>query len=431
MTIILFPTSSFNHLTEDAFSVPPSRVITNVCSRYLALSFTIIGTLVDLFPEMVLLTEIIMHPGVLSSPSASGTLLRLIFSDGKPVVVFAGTDPEEDDAPMPESLLLVRNSLRRRLSSIAAGLFLKDGCMADRSPRWTYAGLVGVLVGGELLTAIGSSLFLRIEFGWPALVSLLASLLALMISLRSHMRQLGEKPLHQCDHSPTDNGGCFYEFLLPGPLTFARYLMIVPVWPMLLVYAENANFWPFISTTRGDHSLPPSDSAMWVNPRDWFRVAVPELSISDNDSPLKYVYWAILPHLIWALVTSIWTVVSGVMRFVCWYVGYGEDWSRHSSGVYFASQESPFHVWSRRLQGALGLGFTTWVCKDLKRLFALTAGVLFLSFQGYRSGMCMEQEWAFLFSHMAWWIALLIGHFARRKNIFKPSDVRIGIAESV
>ena len=384
----------------------------------MALAFTVIGTLVDLFPEMLLLTEIILHPGVFSSPSSMCKLTRLFFSDGKPVVVFASMDEYEN--PMHPSLLLIRDSLRRRLSSIAAGLFLRDGCLADLSPRWTYAGLVGLLVGGELLTAIGSSLFLRIEFGWPALISLLASLLALMISLRGHMRQVGEKPLHRCTESPTDNGGRLWEFLLPGPVTFARYLMLVPVWPMILVYSESANFWPFTSSDRGDFSLPQSDAALWVSPVDWLRIAVPELSVSDNNSPLSFIYWAIIPHLLWVLITGIWAVISGLGRVFCWYVGHEEDWSAHSWGVYFASQESPFHVFSRRLQGALGLGFTIWVCKDLKRLLLFTAGLAVLCYQGYQRGTCLEQEWAFLFANAAWWIALIVAHIARRKNIFQP-----------
>ncbi|CAN0063201.1 unnamed protein product, partial [Hapterophycus canaliculatus] len=182
---------------------------------YLALSFTVVGTLIDLFPEMLLVSEIVLHPQVLTSPGSMGTLLRLIFSDGKPVVVFAATDHFEKPPAPP--LLLIRDSLRRRLSSVAAGFFLSDGCLGGHSPKWTYAGLIGVLVGGELLTAIGACLFLKIEFGWPALISLMASLLALLVSVRCHMRRVGDKELHLCHESPTGNGGRLFEFLLPGP----------------------------------------------------------------------------------------------------------------------------------------------------------------------------------------------------------------------
>lgn len=102
------------------------------------MSFTVVGTLVDLFPEMLLVSEILLHPGVLTSAGSMGTLLRLIFSDGKPVVVFASTD--EFEKPLAPAMVLLRDSLRRRLASIAAGLFLRDGCVGDRNPKWTYAG---------------------------------------------------------------------------------------------------------------------------------------------------------------------------------------------------------------------------------------------------------------------------------------------------
>lgn len=121
------------------------------------------------------------------------------------------------------------------------------------------------------MTAIGACLFLRIEFGWPALISLLASLLALLISVRCHMRRVGEKVL---DHeSATGDGGRLFEFLLPGPVVLARFLLAVPVWPLLLVYSESASFWPFSLANKGDHSLPFSNESMWVNPWDWFRVS--------------------------------------------------------------------------------------------------------------------------------------------------------------
>lgn len=87
---------------------------------------------------MLLVSEIVLHPGVLTSPGSMGTLLRLIFSDGKPVVVFASTD--EFEKPLSPPLLLIRDSLRRRLSSVAAAFFLRDGCVGDRNPKWTYAG---------------------------------------------------------------------------------------------------------------------------------------------------------------------------------------------------------------------------------------------------------------------------------------------------
>lgn len=90
--------------------------------------------------------------------------------------------------------------------------------------------------------------------------------------------------------------------------------------------------------------------------------------------------------------------------------------------MYFSSQESPFHVWSGRLQSSLGLGFTVWVAKELKRLFVFTVLLTALAIEGYRRGACLEHEWAFVFAVGAWWGIMLVGHMARRKNIFKPLD---------
>lgn len=87
------------------------------------------------------------------------------------------------------------------------------------------------------------------------------------------MRRVGEKALHPSHEAAPGNGGRLLEFLLPGPVTLTRFLLAVPVWPMLLVYSEGASFWPFSMARRGDHSLPWSDEALWANPWDWFRVS--------------------------------------------------------------------------------------------------------------------------------------------------------------
>lgn len=114
------------------------------------MAFTVVGTLVDLVPEALLLTEIALHPEVFSSYETIGPLLRLIFSDGKPIIAFAANEePEKSQHP---SLVLIRDSLRRRLTSFAASLSMTDSCAGDQKPRWTYAGLLGIIVGGELLT---------------------------------------------------------------------------------------------------------------------------------------------------------------------------------------------------------------------------------------------------------------------------------------
>lgn len=165
---------------------------------------------------------------------------------------------------------------------------------------------------------------MRIEFGWPAVASLAASVLALLISTRCHLRSVGDKELHLCHESVTGDGGRLFEFLLPGPVSFARFLLLVPVWPMFLVYSEGASFWPFSTANEGDHSRPASEEARWVSPNDWLGVDVPALGVSDNDSPLDYLYWAIVPHLLWTMASAVYVGFMGTGRLFCWYFGHTE-----------------------------------------------------------------------------------------------------------
>lgn len=91
-------------------------LISICCNRYLAVALTVVGTLVDLVPEALLLTEIAMHPRVMS-PGEKGSLkeiLLLFFSDGKPIIAFAA----ESDVPN-ERLRMVQISIRRRYSILS------------------------------------------------------------------------------------------------------------------------------------------------------------------------------------------------------------------------------------------------------------------------------------------------------------------------
>lgn len=233
------------------------------------------------------------------------------------------------------------------------------------------------------------------------------------------MRTVGEMPLHECQERGTETGGRLLEFLIPGPIGLVRYMLLVPVWPMIVVYAEAVSFWPFSSAHRGDHSRAFSDDALWMSPYDWLALEVPHFGVSDNATGLDFLYWAIVPHLLWTVISATWITILGISRLVCWYFGHTEDWSVHPWSVYFASQESPFHMWSAHLQRALGLGFTTFISKELVRLsvgFAVLVAILILAVQ---RGTCAEQEWAYVFSHLAWWGIMLIGHVARRRNFFR------------
>lgn len=51
---------------------------------------------------------------------------------------------------------------------------------------------------------------------------------------------------------------------------------------------------------------------------------MPTLSVSDNESPLSLLYWAIVPHLLWALVVTAWTGIVGVSKLACWYFGHSQ-----------------------------------------------------------------------------------------------------------
>lgn len=261
-------------------------------------------------------------------------------------------------------------------------------------------------------------MFLRVEFGWAAVISLLASLFALLISTRCHMRSVGDCPLHECQD--LEKAGQLWEFLIPGPTVLVRYLLLVPVWPLIVVYAEAVSVWPFDSAHRGDHSRPFSSDARWIAPSDWLEAEVPAFDRADNASGLGFLYWAIVPHLLWAVISATWVTVLGITRLVCLYLGYyGENWSGHPWAVYFASQESPFHVWSRHMQRALGLGFTVFMTTELRLLSLGFIVLIVVLWQAVQSGTCAYQEWAFAFSHLAWWGIMLIGHAARRRNVFR------------
>lgn len=234
------------------------------------------------------------------------------------------------------------------------------------------------------------------------------------------MRSVGEMPLHEYHQERRVEPNLRpLEYLIPGPIVLVRYLLLVPVWPMIVVYAEAVSFWPFSSAHKGDHSQAFSDDALWMAPNDWLAVGVPDFDVSDNSSGLDFLYWAIVPHLLWTVISATWIAILGCARLVCWYFGHTEDWSAHPWNVYFASQESPFHVWCAHLQRALGLGFTNFISKELLRVsmgFVVLVTIISLAVQ---RGTCAEQEWAYVFSHLAWWGIMLIGHLARRRNLFE------------
>lgn len=335
--------------------------------------------------------------------------------------------------------------------------------MNDVLYRWTYSGLIGILVGGELLTAGGAALFFYIDPNWPALVCLVASIVALLLSTRKNMMRVENTRLHRYTPSPGGDGPWF-EFLIPGPLILVRYLLSMPVWPIAIVYAGSHSFWPF-----GDPSWPRSEDALWINPSDWLRIEAPtdwfltnansmgrpadsafNITSSTDSSNYngtlyggdEYFYTrlliggGILPHLLGTFVVALSGSVIALVRLVQWYfvcmtpsnirdnnyrgnVGINESRLRWDAS--FTSQESVFHCWAAWVQAVLGFGYTYTVCK-LYWLAILCASIVWMllvfAVSQNERPVCLEQEWAFVYAHWAWWVIMIAGHLSRRYNIF-------------
>lgn len=430
---------------------------------YLAVALTVVGTLVDLVPEALLLTEIAMHPRVMS-PGEKGSLkeiLLLFFSDGKPIIAFAA----ESDVPN-ERLRMVQISIRRRLSAIAAGLYMHDSACGREEKRpvvWKYSGIMGMLVGGEILTTIGAILFLYVLPGWEAVFSLLMSLFALLVSTRTNMIRVQNTALHQCPAAEDDpDSGRLIEFLLPGPLALIRYLLFIPVWPMIFVYT--AALWPLKRITF--HTPGPSASPLWVYPQDWLRVQAPRYNFLggsiekafERRTSLSVVMWLIAPFLLWTLASTLRMVTVATANLCAAYFKGNDDSTAtvsfmcrrrgRSWGFYFTLQDTLtlsdwvadedylFHRWSARAQGVLGLGLTrvlsTLLWASLLSIVVVLSVTIFAGFYaGQEHGVCMEQELAFLYAHVSWWAIVCVGHHARHRNLFQPTRSRVEAFDQV
>lgn len=242
------------------------------------------------------------------------------------------------------------------------------------------------------------------------------------------------------------------EFLLPGPLTLIRYLLCVPVWPMIVVYAGALPFWPQERVT--SHLAGSSDAALWVGPLDWLRVQAPRFNflggtvgtVFESRISLSVVMWLIAPHLLWTLVSTLRTLMLGAAHsYAAYFKGEGITAGRRrgrSWGFYFTLQDAltlsdwaadedyVFYGWSARIQGALGLGLTrvvsTVLWAPLLSIVTVMSVTIYSGFYaGQRHGVCMEQELAFLYAHVSWWAIVCLGHHARHRNLFQPSRSRV------
>lgn len=415
-----------------------------ICPRYMALAFSVIGTLVDLVPEALLLTEIVRNLRVFETPGDAWRVFKLLFSDGKPVIRFAAEEDENISEPHHE----MRNAVRWRLGSIAASLYMRDGLLEE--PKWTYAGLIAFIVGGELLTATGAAIFLYIEFSIPALVSLMASIYALLASTRENMRRVGEKPVHvlQTPHSNIPRSERFFKFAIPGPLVFVRVLLMIPVWPLIIIYLQAAfvSFVKIVTLTgnNSDMTLAWSDDAIWVSPVDWFRINAPVFDHDREENPavVSFLSLLIIPHLLTTGVVAAWAILSLMRRTVLWFFGYRDfiffgsivNRNNDNDDTQWAAElikpESEFHRMSSLLQGAFGLAFTSAVSKNvivLSIFLFISIALIWCGFK-YHETLCTQQEWVFVFSVTSWWLLMLIVHVGRRINAFKPIVTRRVVA---
>lgn len=242
------------------------------------------------------------------------------------------------------------------------------------------------------------------------------------------------------------------EYLLPGPLTLLRYLLAVPVWPMLLVYLEafleTLSSWP--EKKDATFHRQETSQALWVSPLAWLSVKTPTFEFSagenidkffDERSWLSLIMWLIAPHLVWTIAATLRTVLFGTCIKCAGYLPgrrrndttVSQEHPKRSWGFHFTVQESltlydwrakedyRFHSWSVRAQGMLGLGLTRAISTVLWAP-VLGIGLVFavsLSAArelGPRRKVCVEQELAFLYAHASWWAIVASVHFARRRD---------------
>lgn len=58
----------------------------------MTLAFILVGTPVDLFPELMLLTELVLNPRILCDLSGAWKVTKLLCSDGKPIIFYAASE---------------------------------------------------------------------------------------------------------------------------------------------------------------------------------------------------------------------------------------------------------------------------------------------------------------------------------------------------
>lgn len=390
----------------------------------MALAFTVVGTLVDLVPEALMITELILHPRIWVNGSALKKVVKLMVSDGKPIITFAAS--QDDVEPVLDA---VRSSLRKRCQLYHACRFERFDAPSPPDHKM-FSGIQGSLAAGEILTGVGGGLFLLIEFSWPALVSVVWSAFSFLVSTRENMiavqRFDGAFPRFFDLGEPSS----YFAIAMPGPGTFLKYILAVPFWPITL------SLW-------GIYQESPWVDFIWVWPPCWFSVS--------GFSASRLLDWFLFPHYIfnWILapfvllaiaaqvlelvITLLFLPFAVVLEIVLvgalwrWYFGtrsgqnhcmqWSHDILARAGGIVFRSRRKNrintlLELFGSALSTLMaGVGSVA----DVALVFAVQVGVLVAAvfFRG-----CAEQEWALASAHLGWSLVVLCAKSCCHSNPF-------------
>lgn len=400
-------------------------------NRYMALAFTIVGTLVDLVPEALMMTELILHPRIWVDCSALRKVLKLMFSDGKPIITFAAS--QDEVAPVLDT---VRTSLRKRCQLYHACRFEK---FDDPSPpdHTMFSGIQGSLAAGEILTGVGGGLFLLIEFSWPALISVVWSAFSFLVSTRENMIAVQRFNGDFARFFDEGDSSSYFAIAMPGPGTFLKFVLAVPFWPITL------SLWGIFQES-------PWEDHVWVWPPCWFGVS--------GFSATRLLDWFLFPHYIfnWILAPFVvFAIAAQVGDFILtllvlpfavvleivlvgalwrWYFGTRDgqnhcmQWSHdvlaRAGRIVFRSRRKHRIITLLELLGSAlstlmaGIGSVA----DVALVFLVQVGVLVaaLFFRG-----CAEQEWALASVHLGWTLVVLCAKACSRSNPF-VTPIQVG-----
>lgn len=220
--------------------------------------------------------------------------------------------------------------------------------------------------------------------------------------------------------------------LVPGPLVFIRYLLLVPVWPMMLKYSG------VVSRSTLEDDFPGwSGYNTWLSPLDWFdvegipsltRYSIPETfvvaEVLGESTTLQASWWIFVATFLWTFLEVL-VALFFILKTCCaWYLNMnprGDSQAPPSWGDNLTDSQSTFHRCSARVQGILGMGLTRMLSRfywgpPVWILFVLL--LIFASRSISGDLVCTEKEWIFIYSHIAWLLIVHVGYYSRWYNIF-------------